>query len=151
MEDVLSVYVPVLNDLILINNDRVTGYQKAIDQLPDKDNDLKVLFEGFISQSQTIAQELQQVVESAGSFAEEGTTFEGKMYRAWMDVKAVFTDIDRKSILAACERGEDAAQSAYKDALNVVMPADIFSLLERQKADLKRSHDTVKALRDSTD
>lgn len=149
MEDVLSVYVPVLNDLILINNDRSAGYRKAIEQLSDKDNDLKILFESFIDQSHSIAQELQQIVESSGSFAEEDTTFEGKIYRAWMDVKAVFVDVDRKSILATCERGEDAAQSAYKDALGVVMPADIFNLLERQKADLKKSHDKVKALRDN--
>lgn len=139
MEDLLSVYVPVLNDLILINNDRVTGYQKAIEQLSEQDSDLVNLFEGFIDQGQAIARQLRQIVESSGVSAEEGTTLGGKIYRAWMDAKAVFVETDRRSVLAICERGEDAAQNAYKDALDVAMPADIFNFLEKQKARLKKA------------
>ncbi len=43
-----------------------------------------------------------------------GTTEMGKIYRAWMDVKAVFTGENRHTILSNCEAGEDATQKAYK-------------------------------------
>jgi len=36
----------ILNDLIEINNDRIKGYEKAIEELKDGDQDLKTLFSG---------------------------------------------------------------------------------------------------------
>ena len=33
----------LLNDLILINNDRVVGYQKAMEELKEEDSDLKLI------------------------------------------------------------------------------------------------------------
>ena len=48
-----------------------------------------------------------------------------------------------------CEFGEDAAQKAYKTALNTEdLPAYLFALINRQKDELKSAHDEVKALRD---
>ena len=41
MEKITSI----LNDLIRINNDRVVGYEKAIEELKDDDTDLKTLFQ----------------------------------------------------------------------------------------------------------
>ena len=79
----------------------------------------------------------------------EGTTVRGKIYRAWMDVRATFTGHDRYSILANCERGEDAAQSAYKDALaEEDVPKYIHDMIAEQQSKLKLSHDKVKMLRD---
>jgi uncharacterized protein (TIGR02284 family) len=67
-----------------------------------------------------------------------------------MDVRAAFTFHDRYTVLANCERGEDAAQNAYKDALNENhLPSYIRTLLNEQKLTLKASHEKVKALRDA--
>ena len=41
-----------LNDLIQINNDRVAGYEKAIEELQPEDSDLKALFVKMIGESQ---------------------------------------------------------------------------------------------------
>lgn len=67
-----------------------------------------------------------------------------------MDVKAVFTGGDRKTVLSNCERGEDAAQNAYQAALddNDVMP-ETKTLISKQKQDLLKSHNEIKALRDA--
>jgi uncharacterized protein (TIGR02284 family) len=66
-----------------------------------------------------------------------------------MDVKAIFTGHDRKTVLSNCEFGEDAAQKAYKMALaSDDLPAYIRVMLEEQKQSLKLSHDQIKALRD---
>ena len=139
----------VLNDLIQINNDRITGYEKAIKELKNEDDDLKSLFMAFIDQSRNLRNALGTEAETLGADMEEGTTSSGKIYRAWMDVKAMFTGRDRQTILNNCEFGEDAAQKAYKEALKTEnLPAYLFALIERQKQQLKDSHDEVKALRD---
>ena len=44
----------VLNDLIQINNDRINGYERALKELKDEDDDLRALFTNFIDQSRQI-------------------------------------------------------------------------------------------------
>ena len=140
----------ILNDLIRINHDRVTGYEKAIDELKDSDADLKVLFQRYTTESRQYAQELTQEVTRLGGDAADGTTNSGKIYRVWMDLKAAISGKDRKTILDNCEFGEDAAQKAYDLALNadIDFEPSIRDLIVRQKATLKTEHDEVKRLRD---
>ena len=141
--------IEVLNDLMQINNDRITGYEKAIKETKPEDDDLKVLYASMIAESHRNKIALATEVQAMGAEVEQGTTTSGKIYRAWMDVKAVFTGHDRHAVLANCEAGEDAAQRAYRQALeHEALPAFIRELLVRQKESLKESHDEVKALRD---
>ena len=89
-------------------------------------------------------------VTSSGDDVDTDTTNSGKIYRVWMDVKAAFTGHDRKSILSSCEFGEDAAQKAYKMALDEdELPAHIHALIADQKETLRESHDQIRSLRDS--
>ncbi len=139
----------VLNDLVQINNDRIVGYEKALKELKEGDSDLKVLFAGFIAESHTNKLALASEITALGEDVDSGTTNSGKIYRAWMDVKALFSGHDRKTVLENCEFGEDAAQKAYKMALeDDSLPAYIRQLITEQKALLKESHDKVKSLRD---
>jgi uncharacterized protein (TIGR02284 family) len=141
--------IEVLNDLIEINNDRIAGYQKAIEESKPGDTDLEVLFLSMISQSHQVKNALATEIQTMGGTIANGTTTSGKIYRAWMDVKAVFTGHDRKTVLANCEAGEDAAQEAYKSAMEQKgIPAYIRQMLVEQKDRLKGSHDEIKALRD---
>ena len=146
MEKVVSI----LNDLIEINNDRVVGYQKAIDELKDTDGDLKTLFQRYIGESSKYSGELSQEVTRLGGEPTTGTTNSGKIYRVWMDLKTVVTGKDRKTVLENSEFGEDAAQKAYDMALNadVELEAPLRDLIVRQKALLRNGHDEVKRLRD---
>jgi uncharacterized protein (TIGR02284 family) len=138
----------VLNDLIEINNDRIEGYEKAAKETSD--NDLRALFTEMASQSRQFAAELRALVKSEGEKPAEGTTFRGKIYRKWMDVKATFSGDSRKSVLAACEFGEDAAQRAYKAALEADdLTADVRSVISKQQQALRRSHDKIRNLRDA--
>ncbi|MEH3113606.1 PA2169 family four-helix-bundle protein [Pedobacter terrae] len=140
----------VLNDLIQINNDRIEGYEKARQELKDEDADLRTLFLNMISESQKYKMALATEVSALGEDIETGTTNSGKIYRAWMDVKALFTGHDRKTVLNNCEFGEDAAQNAYKMALESDdIPSNIRELISDQKAALRQSHDEIKRLRDA--
>lgn len=140
----------ILNDLIRINNDRIVGYEKAIEELTDDDGDLRSLFHRYISESNEFKSELTTLVSAMGGDPADGTTNSGKVYRVWMDLKAVVSGKDRKTILSNCEFGEDAAQKAYDTALNndTELPNNIRDLIVKQKSVLKVGHDEVKRLRD---
>ena len=145
-----EIQARLINDLILINNDRVVGYQKAMEELKDEDSDLKLLFQEKVNQSNQFNSELTQKVLDIGQKVETGTTNAGKVYRVWMDVKAFFGGSDRKVVLDNCEDGEDAALAAYNDALTSHgLSPESRSLITKHHADLQVSHDGIKALRDN--
>ena len=142
-----------LNDLIRINNDRIEGYSKAMAQAEDQD--LQSLFGQFVQQSREFANELRGLVNSRYGSEDndkrvtDETTASGKIYRAWMEVKDKFAGGSRKSVLASCEFGEDAAQRAYKSALeDDELSPDVRSVVDRQKSELLDAHDQVKRMRD---
>jgi uncharacterized protein (TIGR02284 family) len=141
----------VLNDLIQINNDRVTGYEKASDEARSIDVDLQATFNKMANASRKYAAELGNEVQRLGGEPATGTTNRGKIYRVWMDVKATFSGKDRQSILESCEYGEDAAQKAYKEALasDAEISAQTRQLITDQQASLKKSHDLIKKYRDA--
>lgn len=141
--------VEVLNSLIIINNDRIEGYETASKETEELD--LKTLFAQFIIASQKCKQELVMEVNKLGGKAAEGTMTSGKFFRMWMDVKAALTGKDRKAILSSCEYGEDKALDTYDDALEndlEHLSAEQQTMIIAQKTLLKADHDHVKALRD---
>ena len=143
--------IEILNDLIQINNDRIDGYEKALEELKQEDNDLRALFSSMISESHEIRLALGTEVNALGGDMETSTTTSGKIYRAWMDFKAIFTGHDRHTVLANCERGEDAAQKAYETALeDEELPAYLREMILEQQQTLRQSHDKIKALRDAS-
>lgn len=142
--------VDVLNDLIRINNDRVRGYEKATENLKTNDPDLTSMFSNFQRESRENEQELRSAVNRLGGEPAADTTISGKIYRGWMDVKEKFGGDDRKSILESCEFGEDAAQQAYKSALEEAeeLSPEIKEIITRQQRSLRGAHDQVRSLRD---
>ncbi|MEO6669050.1 MAG: PA2169 family four-helix-bundle protein [Ferruginibacter sp.] len=141
----------VLNDLVQINNDRITGYEKAAKEAENIDIDLKAIFNKMADESRKYKSELSNEITRLGATPSTDTTNMGKIYRVWMDVKATFTGNDRNAILSSCEYGEDAAQTAYKDALasDAEIDADTRQLITSQQESLKTSHDLIKKYRDA--
>lgn len=138
----------VLNSLITIHNDRIKGYETALEET--KDADLKSLFTEFIQTSRSAKKELDVEVIKLGEKPENGTRLDGKIYRVWMDFKAAVTGKDRKAILNSCEYGEDVALQSYKDALDEEDLGTTYkTLIESQRAKIQKDHDRVKQLRDS--
>jgi uncharacterized protein (TIGR02284 family) len=155
MQTTTTATKTILNELVLINNDRIAGYEKGLEELKadsDTDNlDLHVLFQSMINESREFRNELGREVQALGEDMAEGTMTSGKIYRAWMDVKALFTGKDRHAILAACEGGEDAAQKAYSAALeSEELPSFLREMISNQQELLGEAHDEIKALRDES-
>lgn len=142
--------IMVLNDLIKINVDRITGYEKAIKDLDNSEVMLKTLFAQVSEDSVDIKSQLSEQVIALGGEPASERTLPGAIYQAWMDVKATFSGHDTGSTLEACEFGEDAAQKAYQAALKASddFPADLKHMISSQKNLLKMSHDLIRNQRD---
>ena len=142
--------IEVLNDLIRINHDRTEGYHKAVEELKPTDIDLKTMFTNMANTSVQYANALSAEVRNLGGSPATDSTQSGKLKRVWMEIKAGFTARDRKSVLALCEFGEDAALKAYNLALesDAEIPAEIRQLIMEQKSSIQSSHDVVKRYRD---
>ena len=84
-----------------------------------------------------------------GGQTDASGTVAGAIHRTWTNLKAALTGGDDKTILVECERGEDAAKSAYQDALQSDLPVDVQTLVQRQYKGVMENHDLIKRLRDS--
>jgi len=142
--------IEVLNDLIRINHDRTDGYHKAVEELKPTDIDLKTMFTNMANTSVEYANALAAEVRNLGGAPAADSTQSGKLYRVWMDIRSGISARDRKSVLALCEFGEDAALKAYNLALesDAEIPADVRQVIMEQKTALQSSHDVVKRYRD---
>ena len=141
--------IKTLNKLLEINNDRIAGYQHAAKEA--KENDLKDLFSKMESTSHKFKRELSSELTGLGEKPTDATALSGKVYRAWMDVRAALATNDRKAILKSCEFGEDVAVHAYEDELqnnSNDLSTHQLELLKKQFAVIKREHDGIKNLRD---
>ncbi|HVY75232.1 MAG TPA: PA2169 family four-helix-bundle protein [Puia sp.] len=140
--------IGVLNDLVMIHNDRIAGYERAVGELKPQDQDLKSLFDRMIVESQEIKSDLVQEIQVLHGDMAKGTTELGKIYRGWGALKAIFTGDSRHAILSNCEFGEDATQKAYAKALETEkLPAFLRDMLINQQTTLKVSHDEIRDLR----
>jgi uncharacterized protein (TIGR02284 family) len=138
-----------LNDLILINNDRVKGYERALKDTKDKDADLRDIFRQMMEQSKRFNESLIAMVRLSGSLPETESSFSGKLHRAWIDIKTSFAGNNRKSLLNECERGEDASMEAYNEALHEDngLTEVQQQVIAEQAAEQKASHDAIRELR----
>ena len=144
--------IEIVNDLILINNDRIQGYERALKEIEESGDgqDLKPFFLRFIDESRQFKIQLGTEVEVLGKDMEQGTSTGGSIHRAWIAVKETFTGHSRKSILEECEFGEDAIKKAYASALEEEhLPAYIKEILSDQQEMILDAHDEIKELRDS--
>jgi uncharacterized protein (TIGR02284 family) len=143
-----SKSINVLNELIVINNDRVAGYKTAY--IEAEETDLKILLEKFQETSERNLIELSAAVIALGGEVEEGTRATGKFFRFWMDFKATLTGNNRGTILDSCEYGEEKALEAYETALDdkEELAANHVELIQKQQAAIRADHDKVKMLRD---
>src|ERR1700712_3767280 len=141
--------VDVINDLIKINNDRVAGFEKAGSDLEEDNKYLVAMFNKLAGESQQYVVELTGIAQQYGEAA-DGTSTSGDLHRAWIDIKSTFTGGSVQAILDECERGEDAAKAAYRDALDPEneLSAELVQLLQRQQQGITEGHDMIKALRD---
>ena len=139
--------VSTLNDLIETCRDGQNGFKEAAENV--KSPDLKNLFTELGNERAKFVQELQVEVRRLGGDAEKTGSTAAALHRVWMDIKGTLTGKDDHMILVECERGEDSAVDAYKDAIKLGLPTDILTIVQQQNQTIQRDHDKVKQLRDA--
>ena len=134
----------VLNDLLMLNNDRIEIYRRAIRKIGE--HDLKVIFLGAIEESKKIQSILSMEIFKRDRLPDvEGTSTEGKLNQFWLDVKVFFNVHDQDTMRRACGFSEYCVQKAYTDALNHdKVSGELSQILNNQVAALRKSHETLK-------
>jgi uncharacterized protein (TIGR02284 family) len=141
--------ISTINGLIETLKDGQQGFREASEAV--QDSQLKSLFSEYSLQRAKFAGELQSEAISLGeSTPGDSSSTAGAMHRAWINLKSAITSQDDHAILAECERGEDSAVAEYKKAMEAdKLSVTIRDTIARQYADVKQSHDHIKALRDA--
>jgi len=139
--------IDCLNDLIEVCRDGQNGFKEAADKV--KSPDLRNFLNQCGAERAQCVSELQMEVGRLGGDPEKKGSATGAIHRAWMDIKGTLTGKDDHSILSECERGEDSAVDAYKDAIKQGLPTNVLTIVERQFQSIKQTHDRVKQMRDS--
>ncbi|HKG14979.1 MAG TPA: PA2169 family four-helix-bundle protein [Pyrinomonadaceae bacterium] len=136
--------VSTLNSLIETCRDGQEGFKTAAEGVGN--SELKELFYEYSRQRAGFVGELQDEVRRLGGDPEETGSVTASLHRGWMGLRAALTGGDEASVLAECERGEDAAMSSYRAAFNVDMPANVRQMVERQFAEIKEAHNKIRNL-----
>ena len=125
----------------------MNGFKEAAENV--KSLDLKNLVNEIANERAKFVQELQLEVRRLGGDPEKSGSTAGALHRAWIDIKGTLMGKDDHTILVECERGEDSAVSAYKDALKQLLPTQVLTIVQRQYQTIQNDHDRIKQLRDA--
>jgi len=150
MNNIHEHQVDTLNRLVEINNDRIEGYNTAIGLLPATASlAIRSAFEEYRDQSIQFNSELKPLIFQEGEYPEEGTKASGKIFRIWMDIKAMISPSTTKSILESCERGEKEHQKVYDKALENKsnLQPQILLIIESQSLLQTQAHNHIVLLK----
>ena len=138
--------ISVLNNLIETCKDGELGFKTAAEGL--KSPSIKAEFLEYSRQRAEMVRELQNEVRRLGGDPEKSGSVSGSLHRGWLDIKSVVTGKDDHAIVAEAERGEDAAKSAYEEALKASLPGAAQTVVQQQALKVRQAHDKVRNLRD---
>jgi len=139
--------ISTLNNLIETCKDGQQGFQDAAEGV--ERSDLKSFFYEMSQQRSQFSGELQAMVRELGGDPDNSGSVAGAIHRGWINIKSAVTGKDESAILNECERGEDVAKKAYKEALEEVLPTNIMQAVQNQYMAVQAAHDQVRSLRDS--
>lgn len=140
----------VTENLIEILEDGAKGFAQAAEMLQDSNrSDLASKFSDYSAQRAQFSAELEKMAASYGDDIDEDGSAKATIHRAWMSVKDTLSGSDPDGVLDAAEQGEDHAVEAYEEALKADISPNLRTTVQRQFADVKAAHDSVRALRDT--
>lgn len=109
---------------------------------------LVAVFERSAHAWRAVAAELQEQSSRLGAPAEVAATgtVAAAAQRVWLQIRSLFGGAGDETLLAECVRGEEAALSSYRMALQQNLPAEIHALVQQQFERTQRSHDLLRSL-----
>ncbi len=134
----------VLNHLIEICKDGERGFRAAAEHV--KEPSLKSLFTELAAQRGQFAAVLLPHAQRLGGNAESDGTSVGAHHRGWMNLMGLVPGHHDHTIVTEAERGEQAAQRAYEDALNGMIPPTVRDTIEQQCTAVQHAYRRIAAL-----
>ena len=148
MKSTYEKSISILNDLVETCKDGQQGFATAAKDA--KDPELGRVFSHYAAQRGNYIRELQQRIRALGGDPDKHGSVSGSLHRGWINLKSAVSSDEPHAVLAECERGEDAAVSNFRDALQETeLDAESRALVQRQSAGVQEAHDRIKELRDS--
>ncbi len=139
--------VEELQGLIQINLDSQLGFDEAASEVEKNDASLAKLFRTYATERSRQASELKSFVSLNNTQPRDDGSFSGSAHRGWINLKAALGG-GKQMILNEAERGEDAIKAKYEEVLKSTSGSGITDVLNRHYAEVKRTHDKVRDLRD---
>ena len=131
--------IHVLNDLILINTDRIVELKKRINDLGNN-SEIVPLFKRLMKESSEFKEQLiHEVQRKGGAVITKVVGNTSKIYDSWKELKDWLLQKKDLSLLEMVQFDIKAALMVYKEAVFVVanIPADTLDLIATQKAHLR--------------
>ena len=136
-----------LNNLLEKTYDAEKGYKKAAENVEHKP--LKNFFNRKAQERYDFGHELKSEIKTFGQEIDKGGSVAGTAHRAWMDVKALFSNDNAESMLEEAIRGEKSCLDEYCDVLNEAsLPSTTKDVLNRQKNSIQSDLSTINRLED---
>ena len=134
----------VLNHLIESCKDAEKGFRHAVDLVADPS--LRSVFSDMADRRAQFAAELLPYAQRlGGAAAAEGTTG-ASVHRHWMDLRQALFGREDTAVLAEVKRGDQVTLNAFNEAVDSVLPSTVRDLVERQRADIRTSHERIDEL-----
>jgi uncharacterized protein (TIGR02284 family) len=157
----------VLNDLIRINIDRITAFEKAAHEEQTPDAKLREAFYRMAIEGRSNVNDLHARVIRMGGAPVNQATITGKIYLRWLEAHANFDGSDTAAQISdtaaqisdtpaqisdtaaqisACIVAGRATEEAYHHALEELLPGELQELVENQLRALRQTHQRLAAL-----
>src|ERR1041384_546855 len=136
--------IDTLNTLIEVCRDGQEGFKIAAQHA--KGGELSQLFLTYSGERGKYVRELQNQVAKIGGTHERPGSVSGTLHRGWLNLKSAITSDDPQALLVECERGEEAAASAYRAALRTALDPETLEIVARQARRVQITHSQVKQL-----
>ncbi|MCU0627246.1 MAG: PA2169 family four-helix-bundle protein, partial [Gemmatimonadaceae bacterium] len=124
--------------------DGADGYRAAAEDV--QDSSLKALFTQLAAQRGQFMTELQGIVAGMGEQPERSGSVLAAAHRGWINLKSAVASRDDVAILAECERGDEAAVTAYENAMRAALPSNVLDVVQRQGMDVRAAYERVRTL-----
>ena len=133
----------VLHHLIEICKDGERGFRTAGEYVNAPA--LKTLFADLAAQRKQFAEELKPHLYRLGGLPDGGSNA-AALHRGWMLLRDFVPGHHDHAIVVEAERGEHAALTAYKDALNGMLPPTVTDLVEAQREAIQDANERIRTV-----
>lgn len=134
----------VLNHLIELCRDEELALRSAADHVTD--TTVRALFVELASRRAQFAAELTPHAQRLGGAEASDGTRRGAMHRRWVTVKDVLLGHSERAFIEDAASLERGALATFEEALDEMLPPTTRGLVEQQCAEVRMSHDRVRAL-----